>query len=45
MVTDKLASYGAAKAELMPSVEHRRHKGLNNRARIRTSRRGDGSGR
>ena len=32
MVTDKLASYGAAKAELMPAVEHRRHKGLNNRA-------------
>ena len=32
MVTDKLASYGAAKGELMPGVEHRRHKGLNNRA-------------
>jgi putative transposase len=32
MITDKLASYGAAKAEVMPSVEHRRHKGLNNRA-------------
>src|SRR5919202_4008826 len=32
MVTDKLPSYGAAKAELMPRVEHRRHKGLNNRA-------------
>jgi putative transposase len=32
MVTDKLASYGAAKKELMPGVEHRRHKGLNNRA-------------
>ena len=32
MVTDKLASYGAAKRELMPGVEHRRHKGLNNRA-------------
>ena len=30
MVTDKLASYGAAKDEVMPSVEHRRHKGLNN---------------
>ncbi len=28
MVTDKLASYGAAKKELMPGVEHRRHKGL-----------------
>jgi putative transposase len=32
MVTDKLASYGAAKRELMPGIEHRRHKGLNNRA-------------
>jgi len=32
MVTDKLASYGAAKREIMPSVEHRKHKGLNNRA-------------
>ncbi len=32
MVTDKLASYGAAKREVMPSVEHRQHKGLNNRA-------------
>ena len=32
MITDKLASYGAAKKELMPGIEHRRHKGLNNRA-------------
>ena len=32
LITDKLASYSAAKAEVMPSVEHRRHKGLNNRA-------------
>jgi putative transposase len=32
MVTDKLASYGAARREVMPSVEHRRRKGLNNRA-------------
>jgi putative transposase len=32
MITDKLASYGAAKREVMPSVEDRRHKGLNNRA-------------
>src|SRR6476661_4656314 len=32
MVMDKLASYPAAKKELMPGVEHRRHKGLNNRA-------------
>ena len=33
MVTDKLASYGAAKRAVMPSVEHRKHKGLNNRAK------------
>src|ERR671939_158516 len=32
MITDKLASYPAAKRDLMPGVEHRRHKGLNNRA-------------
>ncbi len=32
IITDKLASYGAAKREVLPSVEHRRHKGLNNRA-------------
>ena len=32
MITDKLGSYGAAKREIMPDVEHRRHKGLNNRA-------------
>jgi putative transposase len=32
LITDKLPSYGAAKGEVMPSVEHRKHKGLNNRA-------------
>jgi putative transposase len=32
MVNDKLASYGAAKREVMPSVEHRSHRGLNNQA-------------
>ncbi len=32
VITDKLASYGAAMREVLPSVEHRRHKGLNNRA-------------
>ncbi len=32
MITDKLASYGAAKREVMPGVEHRQHQGLNNRA-------------
>src|SRR3954464_4579408 len=30
MITDKLASYGAAKKEITPGVEHRQHKGLNN---------------
>lgn len=32
IITDKLKSYGAAKRELLPGVEHRQHKGLNNRA-------------
>lgn len=32
MITDKLRSYGAAKRDIMPSVEHRSHKSLNNRA-------------
>src|SRR5205823_12787187 len=32
LVTDKLRSYAAAKREIMPGVEHRQHKGLNNRA-------------
>ena len=32
LITDKLASYPAARRELLPGVEHRRHKGLNNRA-------------
>jgi putative transposase len=32
MITDKLRSYGAAKRQIMPDVEHRSHKGLNNRA-------------
>ena len=32
MITDKLASYGAAKREIMLGIEHRKHKGLNNRA-------------
>ena len=32
MITNKLASHGAAKREVMLSVEHRKHKGLNNRA-------------
>ncbi|EDX83518.1 Integrase core domain protein [Synechococcus sp. PCC 7335] len=32
IVTDKLKSYGAAKKEILKGVEHRQHKGLNNRA-------------
>src|SRR3569833_1785289 len=32
LITDTLRSYGAAKREIMPGVEHRQHKGLNNRA-------------
>jgi putative transposase len=32
IITDTLASYGAAKRELLLSVEHRQHRYLNNRA-------------
>ena len=32
ILTDKWASYGAAKRAILPGVEHRQHKGLNNRA-------------
>src|SRR5712675_3556269 len=32
LVTDKLESYAAAKREIVPGVEDRQHKGLNNRA-------------
>ena len=32
IITDKLRSYGAAKREIAPGVEHRSHKGLNNQA-------------
>jgi putative transposase len=32
MVTDRLKSYAAAKQEMLPSVEHRQHRYLNNRA-------------
>ena len=32
MITDKLGSYEAAKKEVMPSVEHRRHRRLNQHA-------------
>jgi len=32
LITDKLASYEAARRAVLPSVEHRRHKGRNDRA-------------
>jgi putative transposase len=32
LITDKLNSYGAAQRESLPSVEHRQHRYLNNRA-------------
>ena len=32
VITDTLASYGAALRDVLSSVEHRRHKGRNNRA-------------
>jgi putative transposase len=32
LITDKLRSYAAAKAEVMPSVDHQQHQRLNNRA-------------
>jgi putative transposase len=32
IITDKLPSYGAARRQVLPDIEHRSHKGLNNRA-------------
>jgi putative transposase len=32
MITDKLPSYGAARRDMALKVEHRQHKGLNDRA-------------
>ena len=34
LVTDKLGSYGAALRKLAPGIDHRAHKGLNNRAEV-----------
>ena len=34
IVTDKLRSYGAAKREILPGVEHRQSRYLNNRAEV-----------
>ena len=42
MITDKLKSYGAARKDMGLKIEHRQHKGLNNRAensRLATRRR------
>jgi transposase-like protein len=41
MITDKLRSYAAARAKKGLSVEHRQHKGLNNRVETLISRPGD----
>jgi putative transposase len=32
IITDKLKRYGAAKREILPGMEHRQHRSLNNRA-------------
>lgn len=45
LITDKPGSYTAAQGEMMPGVEHRRHKGLNNRAENSHQQRDDESGR
>ena len=46
MITDKLASYGAAKREVMPSVEHQEAQRVSTTGRrTRTSRRDNESGR
>lgn len=34
IVTDKLRSYGAARKEILPGVEHRQHRYLNNHAEV-----------
>ena len=34
IITDKLKSYGAAKREIMPGIEHKQYKELNNRAEL-----------
>jgi putative transposase len=32
IITDRMKSYGAAKREVLPGIEHRQHRYLNNRA-------------
>ena len=41
IVTDKLKSYAAAKREILPSVEHRQSRYLNNRAEVSHQRHAD----
>ena len=43
IITDKLRGYRAAKREILPSVEHRQHRYLNNRAENSTNRRASGN--
>ena len=45
MIIDKLASYGAAEREVMPSVEHRKHKVSTTGRKTRPRRRDNKSGR
>jgi putative transposase len=44
IITDQLNSYGAAKRESLPGVEHRQHRYLNNRAENLTNRLASGNG-
>jgi putative transposase len=44
IVTDKLRSDGTARKEILPGVEHREQRYLNNRAEIRISRHDSRSG-
>jgi transposase-like protein len=44
VITDKLASYPPAIRRALPNSEHRRHKGLNNRAETRICRRASVNG-
>ena len=45
MITDKLASYGAAKREVMPGMSIASTRGSTTERKTRTSRRADESGR
>jgi putative transposase len=45
MITDKLASYGEAKREVMPGIQHRQQRAEQTERRIRTSRRAVESGK